>query len=95
MANSHQSKEFRTMRAVVLWLFDYKCFTVSCTEKACTVHHNDRDNTNHEIINLIPLCTRCHKHIHMTSLRYFHSYKKIVIALLRKIAYFSSLKSYN
>lgn len=38
---------------------------VSYTEKAIHIHHIDANDRNHESSNLIPLCFRCHKLVHL------------------------------
>lgn len=36
-----------------------------CSGKAMNIHHIDKNSHNNEITNLMPLCIKCHKKIHI------------------------------
>ena len=57
---NHQDPEFKHLREVVKWLHDYKCFICNKSLVQLEVHHIDKCSTNHELINLIPVCKECH-----------------------------------
>jgi hypothetical protein len=85
----HHHKDYKKMRSVVLWLHDEKCFLPSCGSDAEHVHHNDHDATNNDILNLIPLCERCHRMAHRSNVHFDSSRKQLVVLLLRKISKFN------
>lgn len=64
MGAAHNTKEFRSRRFIVLFVYDDKCFFDTSHAKATHVHHLDHINTNNSYLNLIPLCPACHRLIH-------------------------------
>lgn len=86
---NHHTKEFRLMRSVVLWLYDFRCGFSNCKHKATDVHHIDKDSSNHNIINLVPLCSQHHRIAHISKMQFIHTKKHIIVLLLGKIVTFS------
>jgi hypothetical protein len=63
----HNTKEYRHMREVVLWIHDYTCFLCLERNLKCETHHCDKVNTNNAITNLVPVCSPCHRLVHMVN----------------------------
>ena len=82
MGKAHNTTEFRGNRAVVLYLYDNICQCCKGHYDILEVHHDDGDNTNNEILNLIPLCPRDHKLIEKTNFR-FNKQKNEIVQLLK------------
>ena len=74
------------MRAVALWLYDYTCVSCKNIFTSLEVHHDDRDNKNNELTNLIPLCADCHGIIGQSNHRFNHNEDHIIILLKLKVA---------
>jgi len=84
----HHKKEFRHIREVVLWLYNFECHNCNQINLQCEVHHLDKDNLNNDISNLAPLCPNCHKLYHRVCKQTQVSKGKIVWYLLKKIDFF-------
>ena len=82
MGTAHNNKEFRQNRAVALFIYDNIC---QCCKKHFTdleVHHDDGNNKNNEILNLIPLCPKDHRMIEKTNFK-FNKQKNEIVQLLK------------
>ena len=85
-AKAYQNKLFVKHRQVIKWLYDDKCYIKDCKNTDIEIHHIDKNNTNNDLQNLIPLCNRCHKIAHLmpsfrANIRHLH-----VIKMLKKVA---------
>lgn len=92
MAHSHNTKEFRLMRSVVLWLHNFTCNICKHYAFDLHVHHADHNNKNNDIRNLMPLCKSCHTMAHHVGVLEQISYTKIISLLLKKVEFFTYLK---
>jgi len=58
------NNEFRHKREVILFLYDYSCQLCGLVSVSNHVHHIDKNGSNHNAFNLIPLCDHCHRLTH-------------------------------
>jgi len=56
--------EFQKIKNVILYIHSYECFMCNFVSTKNHVHHIDRNHSNNDPFNLIPLCPDCHKKIH-------------------------------
>ncbi len=78
MGFNHNTKEFRQNRAIVLYLWNYKCAVENCKSDSKEVHHDNRDSSSNKLINLVPLCKNCHSIIGKTNYKFNFDWSKIV-----------------
>ena len=86
MGKNHNTIEFRRNRAIIMYLWNYKCAVKNCKSDSKEVHHDNRDSLKNELINLVPLCKNCHSIIGKTSYRFNFNWFKIVELLINKIS---------
>jgi len=56
--------QFQKIKNVILFLHDYECFICGLASVRNHVHHIDRNPSNNNAFNLLPLCPECHKNVH-------------------------------
>ena len=89
MSNHHQTKEFRLMRAVTIWLHNGKCAHCKKVFYNIEVHHIDKNPRNNQLINLKPLCKLDHNIYNKIPVQPYLTRQYIVILLLRKIEFYT------
>lgn len=68
---------FKQNRIIILKQYNFKCG--KCNNKATQVHHKDYSKDNHDISNLLPLCSKCHGNLHtFESVKLYHINKKVL-----------------
>lgn len=87
---NHHKLEYKNMRSVVLWLYEFRCMFNNCGNAAEHVHHVNKNSADNSIYNLIPLCQNCHRLVHICNANFSIRSKQIIVLLLKKIAYYSS-----
>jgi len=92
MGSNHNTKEFRLMRSVCIWLHEYKCYNCKKYNFSLHVHNQDFNNENNSLLNLLPLCGNCHKLYHRVNSAIRISSKTIVVLLLYKVERYTKLK---
>ena len=88
MAKKHHNVEYRKMRGVSIWLHDDTCGFNGCLSKSDEVHHIDKNPSNNDIQNLIPLCSPHHKIVHLAQISFNYDIKRIIVLLLKKVVSF-------
>ena len=90
MSKNHQTKEYRSIRAVSLWLHDNKCYSCFKVSDDHDTHHLDHDSTNNELNNIVPLCKGCHVLYHHIPKRPPVPYKRLAVLCLGKVNFYKS-----
>ena len=85
MAKAHHTKEFRLMRAVVVWMFDSTCLICNEFNENIEVHHCDKNRLNNHLTNLAPLCPKHHKWAHLYASTVVVPNKLLLQKLIKKI----------
>jgi len=89
MGSNHNTKEFRIMRSVCIWLHNHLCFNCKRIHFDLEVHHVNGISSDNKLTNLVPLCKSCHKLYHKTDIKAVEQRKNIVVLLLKKVALYS------
>lgn len=63
---------FQKKKNVVLFLYGYACQLCGLISVNNHVHHIDGDNGNNFSINLVPLCSACHRFVHKLNIKVSH-----------------------
>ena len=86
MGKPHNTKDFRIMRSVCIWLNNFKCELCRRKFNNLHVHHIDKNNKNNSLSNLMPLCDSCHKLTHKVNILRPYTYKHLVTLILKRMA---------
>jgi hypothetical protein len=81
------SKDYRFIRPLVMFAFDFEC--VFCNKKSLDleVHHIDGNNLNNDLFNLVPVHKHCHMIIHKCVYNYSHVHSESQLLRLKDIGY--------
>lgn len=81
--------KFQKIKNVILWIHSYECFICGYVSISNHVHHIDKNPTNNNAFNLLPLCPDCHKNIHtMVAIKVHFEDENIINELLRLNSFF-------
>jgi len=58
------NRVFFFLRPLIRWVYDFRCVVCDDLSFAHDVHHVDKNHTNNEAYNLVPVCRECHNKIH-------------------------------
>ena len=76
------TKKFNYIKKIIFYIYDFQCQVCKQHTFELELHHVDKNNTNDELVNLKPLCTKCHLLVHGKILVFFYEpIGKIKIAL--------------
>lgn len=79
---NHQQKDYKILRGVVIWLYNYQCAFCNLKTEDLETHHINKISSDNRLENIIPLCWKCHKLVHKMKI-FEQVLKKQLIKLLK------------
>lgn len=60
----HHDFVFNKIKNIIIYIYDYRCCVCGLEKPNLHVHHLDHNHQNNDPLNLLPLCSNCHKLAH-------------------------------
>lgn len=59
---------FKRNSGLLKSIYENECTICKCIRPNIEIHHNDQNNRNHDINNLVVVCSNCHVFIHKANI---------------------------
>ena len=82
MKNVYNNKKYRENSALLKNVFSQNCYLCHSEKSKIEIHHIDKNSSNNELKNLVPLCSSCHKIVHISKIDFGNYWKDLKKALL-------------
>ena len=83
LKQAYKSKIYIERSGFLKTIYESECTVCLKKKPNIEIHHNDRNCFNHDLNNLVVLCSNCHHFIHKTSIIFSEVKKRHLIKLER------------
>ena len=65
----NNNKVFNRIKHNIVFIWNYECQICCIRSVNLHVHHIDKNHSNNDVFNLLPLCPSCHRTVHKLGIK--------------------------